>query len=392
MAEDLEAVLEDRVEDEPSQRRFRDLRVIIKELEREGFINRGGKDSHRNLIHPRLQRTITILDNKIRTLKAIRKCGQGCYKGDYKMIYRSKYLKIVERSEVDNCFIGKGPELFYLICLLMFALVLLHLACAPSYAFMELSTKLQYDSNVSNGISSKQGDSIMRIQMSLYKPSTGESRTEGIYNLYLLASGYRSFTGLNAFETGGYTGVWHHINPLITAELMAGLKAKVVADPAQSLFDIGVSAALYEKITEGVQLAQTYSYRKGFAREETYSYGTHSILIMASVNISKGKTLELLYDLSYGDSFRTLQRGQSIGDYNSQESIKESIGRRHRNSRAFGNPVIKEKVSSNTIGATVSLDIGYPWTVLMGYNYNFINGNSGVSKGYSASVSLGLRF
>ena len=36
------------------------IRDLIAELERAGFINRGGKGSHRNYIHPNVTESITI--------------------------------------------------------------------------------------------------------------------------------------------------------------------------------------------------------------------------------------------------------------------------------------------------------------------------------------------
>jgi len=38
----------------------RKVRELIKELGRAGFINRGGKGSHRNFLHPHCPLTITI--------------------------------------------------------------------------------------------------------------------------------------------------------------------------------------------------------------------------------------------------------------------------------------------------------------------------------------------
>ena len=36
------------------------VRELISELERAGFVNRRGKGSHRNLVHPRLAKPVTI--------------------------------------------------------------------------------------------------------------------------------------------------------------------------------------------------------------------------------------------------------------------------------------------------------------------------------------------
>ena len=36
------------------------VRELVAELERAGFVNRGGKGSHRNFVHPRVPKPITI--------------------------------------------------------------------------------------------------------------------------------------------------------------------------------------------------------------------------------------------------------------------------------------------------------------------------------------------
>jgi len=36
------------------------IRELVAELEAAGFVNRGGKGSHRNYVHPRLSKPITI--------------------------------------------------------------------------------------------------------------------------------------------------------------------------------------------------------------------------------------------------------------------------------------------------------------------------------------------
>ena len=38
----------------------RKVRELIADLERAGFVNRGGKGSHRNFVHPVTGRTVTI--------------------------------------------------------------------------------------------------------------------------------------------------------------------------------------------------------------------------------------------------------------------------------------------------------------------------------------------
>jgi len=36
------------------------VRDLIKDLEKAGFLNRGGKGSHRNFVHPRVRKPVTV--------------------------------------------------------------------------------------------------------------------------------------------------------------------------------------------------------------------------------------------------------------------------------------------------------------------------------------------
>jgi predicted RNA binding protein YcfA (HicA-like mRNA interferase family) len=38
----------------------RKIRELIRDLERAGFVNRGGKGSHRNFEHPKVSRTVVL--------------------------------------------------------------------------------------------------------------------------------------------------------------------------------------------------------------------------------------------------------------------------------------------------------------------------------------------
>ena len=47
----------------------RKIRDLIRDLERAGFVNRGGKGSHRNFVHPMLKKPITISGNENEDVK-----------------------------------------------------------------------------------------------------------------------------------------------------------------------------------------------------------------------------------------------------------------------------------------------------------------------------------
>ena len=41
----------------------RKIRELIRDLEKTGFVNKGGKGSHRNFVHPKLKKPVTISGN-----------------------------------------------------------------------------------------------------------------------------------------------------------------------------------------------------------------------------------------------------------------------------------------------------------------------------------------
>ena len=72
---------------------------LIRDLKAAGFVDRSGKGSHRNLFHPAGVR-ITLSGSK-----------GGAGAGVEMKRKSAQYLKIVEWSEEDDCFVGRCPEL-----------------------------------------------------------------------------------------------------------------------------------------------------------------------------------------------------------------------------------------------------------------------------------------
>jgi predicted RNA binding protein YcfA (HicA-like mRNA interferase family) len=53
------------------------IRELISDLEQAGFVNRGGKGSHRNFVHPKVAKPVTISGNpgddaKVYQIRAVR--------------------------------------------------------------------------------------------------------------------------------------------------------------------------------------------------------------------------------------------------------------------------------------------------------------------------------
>ena len=92
----------------------RKIRELIVELENAGFLNRGGKGSHRNFVHPASYQSCDDFGIVRRRRKAV--SGASGPKGNQGIEIVSiagRYLKIVEWSDEDQCFVGSCPGLLY---------------------------------------------------------------------------------------------------------------------------------------------------------------------------------------------------------------------------------------------------------------------------------------
>lgn len=272
--------------------------------------------------------------------------------------------------------------------ILCLAVVLLSIfACKhEAYSGSEVLLSLQYDSNISRSLNHPQGDFITQLRLSLDKSPTGEARREFIYNIYLQALGYKEYTKQNALEIGATGGLAYHINPKVTASLFAGTKARAVDDTAQSLIELSLNSTLTETLSESLQLTQSYSYLKGFAQDDIYSYGIHRLGLGVYVALDYKQTLGLNYCLSLGDTFRSVNSRYPIKSRNQAPATKAKI------SWLRDSSVINEKATVNTVGLSWGLNINKDWQFSASYNHDFINSKSGSTEGSLSAISVMMRF
>jgi len=98
----------------------RKVRQLIADLEEAGFVNRGGKGSHRNFTHPRGLR-VTLSAARATTPGIIRNATCAAHwtpPNRVELMTRkqikkqaARYEKFVEWSDEDKCFIGRCPEI-----------------------------------------------------------------------------------------------------------------------------------------------------------------------------------------------------------------------------------------------------------------------------------------
>ena len=77
-------------------------------------VNRGGKGSHGNFVHPKVFRPVTIAGNLGDEADRYKVPGPATgHRGSEDLRDSARYVKVVEWSDEDQCFIGSSPGLFY---------------------------------------------------------------------------------------------------------------------------------------------------------------------------------------------------------------------------------------------------------------------------------------
>ena len=90
----------------------RKIRQLVADLQEHGFVDRGGKGSHRNFLHPNGVR-ITLSgasgdDAKHYHERDLKRCNS---KGPIMSKTSDRYVKVVAWSEEDQCYVGRCPGL-----------------------------------------------------------------------------------------------------------------------------------------------------------------------------------------------------------------------------------------------------------------------------------------
>ncbi len=262
-------------------------------------------------------------------------------------------------------------------------------AARPAQASLEVLAKAEFDSNVNRGINQSKGDGIFTVQFDLEKPATGETRLEWVYAASLQAASYVQFDELNYAEFSISPGILYHKHITVTAALYPFIQIRAVRDSAQSAVTVGAQASLSEQVSSVLSLTQYYAYRQAFARDDTYSYGMHSAGLVGALVLTRNLLADLSYEFGYGDSFRCIGPAKGQGEHRGQGS-----GQRGHSSfsPAFGQGIIKEKVTRHSLGIGSKLDLGRAWFCVFKYAYTSWRGDSGTSSAHIGSFSIGRRF
>jgi predicted RNase H-like HicB family nuclease len=86
----------------------RKIRDLIRDLERAGFTDRGGKGNHRNFVHPKVA---AVGKSRRRRQEVSGTRGDARNRGISIMKESNRYAKIVEWSDEDGCYVGSAPGL-----------------------------------------------------------------------------------------------------------------------------------------------------------------------------------------------------------------------------------------------------------------------------------------
>jgi predicted RNA binding protein YcfA (HicA-like mRNA interferase family) len=89
----------------------RKIRQLIADLEKHGFVDWGGKGSHRNFLHPKGVK-ITLSGAPETMLNITRsETSNVQFKSSIMSKTSDRYVKVVAWSEEDQCYVGRCPGL-----------------------------------------------------------------------------------------------------------------------------------------------------------------------------------------------------------------------------------------------------------------------------------------
>lgn len=260
----------------------------------------------------------------------------------------------------------------------------------------EVVVRGEFDSNVNRGITARESDGSLSIQVIAEKQPTGESRYEWLYAASLQATAYVKYDDLDYAELSLSSGLLYRPRINVTAALTPLIQFRAVRDSAQSAVTVGAQASLSEQVSTALSLTQYYAYRRSVAKDDTYSFGAHSVGVSGDVVLSRGLQGMLSYELSYGDSYRGVgpvggQDGKG-GGQGRGGTQGDGQGEPGRFSPLFQQGIIKEKVTRHAAGMGVQIDLGRSWSGVVQCVLSVWDGDSGTSRAQSLAFSISHRF
>ena len=265
-----------------------------------------------------------------------------------------------------------------------FLTIILFLSGAMNaFASWETGTVAGFDSNIDRSVNGGESDKYLTAYASLIWEPSGESRIGWSGAASLEGTFYSSNSDLNYAIASISPGVTYYPHAFWRLNIAPFFEAKVVNDSDQSALAYGGQLSMTQQIGKDFYTGQYYIFKDSQADVKTYSFTEHVFGVFLGVNFTKAFFGEIGYELSRGDSFRTVS---------TTITTASGKGKHLRYSEAYGNYVIREDVDQNTILVSAGIDLNKSLFSRIGYTFTSIRGDLGSSTSHAGFLGIGYRF
>ncbi|MDZ4165020.1 MAG: hypothetical protein U1C55_07820 [Smithellaceae bacterium] len=245
----------------------------------------------------------------------------------------------------------------------------------------ETGIKSGFDSNVNRSVSEARSDAYLKGYALYTRAPEEKDSLNWTLALLLEGVGYVRTSDLNYGSLTLEPGIDLYRGPLWTISVSPLLQLKGMSDSDQAAVAFGGKVGLRQQWQSDLYTGQYYIYRDSRAREDVYSFKEQALGVYGGVAWAKSLLLELVYELSAGDSFT------SVG---SMTTIPAGRGRRY--STTFRSDVVSETVSGHTFGVNLSVGLTSSLSLLLEYYLKYQQADSGSYSAHEGALGLGYRF
>ena len=251
------------------------------------------------------------------------------------------------------------------------------------FAAWETGAVAGFESNIDRSVEDGESDTYVAAYAALIWEPSGESRIGWSGAATLEGTSFASNSDLNYALVSISPGMAYFPHALWRVNISPFFEARTVNDSDQSALAFGGQASMRQQISTDFYAGQYYIYRDNRADVKTYSFTEHVIGVFLGVNWTEAFFTEIGYEVSRGDSFRTV---------GTTSITSAGRGRHLRHSEAFGTDVIREEVDQKAITASAGIDWNKSLFFDIAYTYTSIKGDLGSSTSHAGSLAIGYRF
>jgi hypothetical protein len=251
----------------------------------------------------------------------------------------------------------------------------------------ETGLRVGFDSNVNRAIADEKSDSFAGAYLSLSRSPTGDSRLDWIFGATVEGAAYKRYSDLDYGLINLSPGLVYVPHRIVSLTVSPFFEARAAKNTDQSSLATGGKVMVREQLLPNLYLGQYYLFRASSAKEDVYSFTEHALGIFSGLRLSQKTTVEIGYEFSHGDSFRSFDSPATTGGARGR-----GRGGRQTFSTVFQDNLFREAVNRNSVGINLNVDWNTSIFSSAGFTYVSASGDSGTSTSQIGYVTLGYRF